>query len=108
MKFYEIILFASIILSIYSDLCGIAINPDSRKDCDKLEKTTSFPYCCFIKGKDAEKNEVKNCSPISQNDYDNIKEYKKTLEKLGGSIKKIDCKSIYLELSILSFIFLLL
>ena len=105
MKFYKIILFASIILSIYSDLCGIAIDPNSRKDCDKLEKTTAFPYCCFIKGKDAEGNEVKNCYPISQEKYDNIKDYKKTL---GDSIKEIDCKSINLDLSILSFIFLLL
>ena len=108
MKFYKIILFASIILSIYSATCGSTTNPDSRKDCDKLDKVTGLPYCCFVKGKDTNGNEFKNCFPLSKDQYDNIKDYKKASEKLGGKIKKIDCKSIYLELSILSFIFLLL
>ena len=106
MKLYKIILFVSIILSIYSDNCGG--KADSRKDCDKLDKLTGYPYCCFIKGKDQNGDEAKICMPLTQANYDNIKDYKKSLEDGGAKIKKIDCKSIYLELSILSFIFLLL
>lgn len=109
MKFYKIILFVSIILAIYSDDCDFGTKADSKKDCDKLDKITGYPYCCFIKGKDQNGNsDAKICAPLTKNEYDNIKDYKKTLENAGAEIKKIDCKSIYLELSIFSFIFLLL
>ena len=108
MKFYKIILFASIILTIYSDTCQLGTKGDSKKDCDKLDKLTDHPYCCFIKGKDQNGDEAKICAPLTKTEYDNIKDFKKSLESGGAKIKKIDCKSIYLELSILSFIFLLL
>ena len=109
MKFYKIILFVSIILTIYSEDCEIGdVEADSIKDCDKLDKITGYPYCCFLKGKNQNGEETKTCAPLTKNEYDNIKDYKKGLEALGAKIKKIDCKSIYLELSILSFIFLLL
>ena len=48
------------------------------------------------------------CISVTKNDYDNIKEYKKSLEGQGYVVDKLDCKSIYLELSLLSFILLLL
>ena len=96
------------ILTIYSDYCGTTTNPSDRKDCDKLDKVTGFPYCCFIKSKDKSGNEGTACIPVSQNDYDNIKDYKKSLENLGGTVKKIDCKSFYIEFSLLSLILLLL
>ena len=108
MKFY-IIIFVSLILSIYS---GDACDPEystgsSAKDCNKLEKLSGHPYCCYLKGK-ANGNTKENCIPLAKNEYKNIKDYIKNIEKQDVTVKKLDCKSINLELSILSFIFLLL
>jgi len=109
MKFY-IIIFVSFLLSIYSaEKCDVERSSgSSAKDCNKYEKEDGFPYCCYykIKGDDGE-NE--GCIPLTKDNYDKIKDYIKTIENNEHvDIKKLDCKSIYLELSILGFIFLLL
>jgi len=108
MKFY-IIIFISLILSICSaDTCDPEKSKASSvKDCDKLEKLNGYPYCCYFKGKD-EDGERETCLPLTKDNYDNIKDYIKEFEKDGGKVKKLDCKSFYLELSVLIFIFLLL
>ena len=109
MKFYNIILFASLILCILSDECDSKDSASSKKDCKDLQ--TSAYKCCFIKAKDKD-GENSSCTPVTKENYDNIKDYIKKLEELAKSedlkIKKLDCKSIYLELSVLSFILLLL
>jgi hypothetical protein len=108
MKFY-IIIFVSLILSIYSgNTCDVEHSTgSSAKDCNKLEKLSGYPYCCYFKLTDDE-GERKGCMPLTKNDYDNIKDYIKKAENEGATVKDLDCKSIYLELSILSFILLLL
>ena len=79
------------------------------KECNEnFDKTDSNPYCCYTKGTDKNKNKIKGCISLSQYDYDHIKDFIKSYKDQGHKIKKIDCKSIYLELSILSFILLLL
>jgi len=109
MKFYNIILFASLILYILSDECEGKESASSKKDCKDL-KTDGYK-CCFIKVKDKD-GESSGCTTVSKENYDNIKDYIKKWEEEGKSedlkIKKLDCKSIYLELSVLSFILLLL
>ncbi len=109
MKFYNIILFASLILYILSDECNSKESASSKKDCKDL-KTDSYK-CCFLKAKDKD-GEGSSCMSVTKEEYDNIKDYIKKMEELGKSedlkIKKLDCKSIYLELSVLSFILLLL
>jgi hypothetical protein len=109
MKFYKIILFVSLILSIYSStLCSDdEATGSSAKDCEKYEKDDGFPYCCFLKGTDEGKS-VETCISLTKQQYDNIKNTMKSLEENDYEIKKLDCKSFYLELSILSFILLLL
>ena len=109
MKFY-IIIFVSLILSIYSgNTCdGEHSTGSSAKDCNKLEKESGYPYCCYFKfiGPEGEK-EV--CIPLTQSDYDDIKNFIKEIEKdVDITTKDLDCKSIYLKLSILIFIMLLL
>jgi len=107
MKFYKIVLFASLILSIYSD---DGCDPDDSsvskaKDCNKHDSTGR--HCCYYKVK--KDGDTKNgCLPLTQTQYDNIKDFIKTYKDAGYEVKKLDCKSIYLELSILSFILLLL
>jgi hypothetical protein len=108
MKFYNIIFFASLILYILSSDCSNKKNAESSKDCQDLETSDSDGHCCFAKGKDKNSSQVSMCISVTKNDYDNIKEYKKSLEGQGYVVDKLDCKSIYLELSLLSFILLLL
>ncbi len=109
MKFYNIILFASLILCIFSDECDDKDPASSTKECINL-KTDKYK-CCYFKGKDKE-GEASYCISLSKSDYDNIKDYIKNWEEEGKNvnldIKKLDCKSIYLEISVLSFILLLL
>ena len=110
MKFYKIILFGSLILSIYSStLCGDEeATGSSAKDCQKYETDDEYPYCCFLKGT-YEGTSYETCASLTKQEYDNIKNTIKSYEDEDDlDVKKLDCKSFYLELSILSFILLLL
>ena len=107
MKFYNIILFASLILYILSISCNAKDSAGSSDDCKDLPSGYTDGHCCFVKGK-KDGNDVAVCIPLKKSEYDNIKDYIKSLEDDGADVKKLDCKSIYLELSILSFILLLL
>ena len=108
MKFYNIILFASLILYILSEdnECEQKTSASKAKDCKDL-KASDGDHCCYLKAK-KDDQEYSGCTPVSKEAYNKIKDYIKEMEKTGGKVKKLDCKSIYLELSILSFIFLLL
>jgi len=120
MKFYQIILFVSLFLYIYSDgeptgtetgdssqkVCNGKVSANSVNDCKGLKN--SDPYCCFVKGTLAGQS-TKTCIPLEKDEYDNIKDFiKKTEKEQNADIDKLDCKSIYLELSILCIILLLL
>jgi hypothetical protein len=106
MKFYTFILFASLIFLSKSDDNGCdEKSAESSKDCKDI-KVTGY-HCCYLKAKDDE-DEYNGCTLITDTQYNNIKDTIKEWEKDGGDVKKLDCKSIYLELSILIFIFLLL
>jgi hypothetical protein len=106
MKFYTFILFASLIFLSKSDDNDCDEKPaESAKDCKDI-KVTGY-HCCYLKAKDDE-DEYNGCTLITDTQYNNIKDTIKEWEKDGGDVKKLDCKSIYLELSILIFIFLLL
>ena len=110
MKFYKIILFSSLILSIYSATdCSLDSNivASSSKDCEKYSLEGGVSNCCFLKGTvDGTKTET--CIPLTKEQY---KDIDGTIDKIKGEgivVDKLDCKSIYLELSLLSFILLLL
>jgi hypothetical protein len=109
MKFYNIILFASLILYIYSDsACNSKTSADKAKDCKDLATSDAEDYCCYAKGKDENKQSLSRCVTITKENYNKIKDYIKSLEDKGYEVKKLDCKSSYLELSVLSIILLLL
>ena len=109
MKFYNIILFTSLILCILSDECEQKTSASSKKDCKDLQ--TSEYKCCYFKVK-SNSGEESGCTSVTKTGYDNIKDYIKEWEEedksLNVKVKKLDCKSIYLELSVLSFILILL
>lgn len=106
MKFYQIILFVSLILYIYSEDKECGGDASSAKDCKDLKVEEGY-HCCYVKGKQNNK-EVSMCIPVSQAHYDKIKDYIKELKDGGAEVKKLDCKSYYLKFSILSFILLFL
>ena len=112
MKFYTFILFASLIFLSKSeddddddDNGCFGKSAESAKDCKDIKVTGH--HCCYLKGK-YNGNTANICYSITDTEYNNIKDTIKKMEKNGGDVKKLDCKSIYLELSILIFIFLLL
>ena len=111
MKLYKIILFSSLILSIYSRndcTLDIDLEASSPKDCEKLELVEGTTYCCFLKGT-VGGTKTGACISLGKAEYKDIDGTIDLIEEDGFiKVDKLDCKSIYLELSILSFIFLLL
>jgi len=111
MKFYKIILFSSLILSIYSSsICSLQdqIIASSAKDCQKYEPEEGASYCCFLKGTGENGKSVGTCTSLTKEEYKDMDGTISSYEEEGASVDKLDCKSIYLELSILTFILLLL
>lgn len=113
MKTYSIFLLAILISLISTDdkkSCG-STTPSKAKDCHDLEPQPGYKYCCYVDGKDKDGNASKVCSPISEENYNNIKEYIDSLKKLSngeGKINKFDCNSNYLRISLISLLLFLL
>ena len=87
------------------DECMAKDSASSSKDCEKLQ--SSRGHCCYINGKNDEE-EIKRCISLTKEEYDNIDDYIKKLENDGSKVKDLDCKSYYLELCLLSLLFILL
>ena len=108
MKFYSTIILLALIAYINNEDCDQISNPSQKKDCNgKLsdtEKENGYTYCCFIDSK-----EGKGCLSIKKDDYDNIEDTIKTLEKDSNSkINKFECYSSFLKLGFLNLLFFLL
>ena len=106
MKYLEIIIVLCLIIFTYQD-CE---RETKKEDCkaEKLsnsEKEGGAEYCCYVEG-------VINtvCIPLRKYQYNNIKDFVKTMKLMGlfNDDAKIDCKSLYLGISLLSFLLLLL
>ena len=109
MKVFKIIVFTLLLFSIHPELCNFReVIGSSAKDCSKYDKLEEFPYCCYIKGT-FESESIKSCYPLKKDEYNNIKMNIYFIERLSDAkIKTLDCKSFYLQLNLLIFIFLLL
>ena len=123
MKQTLFLLLAVLLISQYScDDDSGAVYCDSKeegvsgkKDCNNLKIHPGFYKCCYVKVKGKNENGKKEtaeyCQSITQDDYNNIKDYIKNIEKTFESsdfdIKKFDCNSNYLLISIMSLILLL-
>ena len=88
----------------------------NKKDCNSLKISDDAYKCCYthVKGEEGGvKIDVEGCSEIEKKDYDRIKDYISEMEKEakdeGGKleVKKFDCSSNYLLISIMSLILLL-
>ena len=80
-------------------------------DCEDLKTTIDSSHCCYYKSK-SDSAEAEGCTEVPKASYDDIKKYIKDLEEQGKSdnmkVKKLDCYSSYLTLSLLSLVLLLL
>ncbi len=94
------------------DSCG-ENKASSYDDCKNKKLGGDYKYCCYIKFEDKD-GETNTCIPLKKDDYDKIDDYIDKLEKeskdegYNGSVKDLDCKSHYLELCLLSMLFILL
>ena len=89
----------------------------SGKDCQNYDLTESTSHCCFLKMSmkvlDVSADYAR-CWEVTQEQYEHIKTVIKTLENecnsnnIDCTVKKLECKSSYLSLSIFSLILLLL
>ena len=109
MKSLEIIIVLCLIIFTYQD-CEKRSGA-KKEDCkaenldENSEKKIGYEYCCYI-----ENGDNKSCEPLTKYQYDNIKDYAKIMKLMGpvSEDAKIDCKSLYLEISLLSILLLLL
>ena len=115
MKIFTILI--SILLLIYinadteSECQKKGTSGKKTSDCEDLKTTLETSHCCYFKYK-SDSGESEGCTEIAKDVYDDIKKYIKDSEKEGDSInfkvKKLDCYSSYLTLSLLSLVLLLL
>ena len=109
MKIFQLLLVSLIIYFCYSTtVCDIDDSATSQKDCKDRELAEGDKYCCYFEGS-VEGHAYKACLSLSEADYKDINKYIENFEKADNTgIDKIDCKSFYLQLGIMSLIFLLL
>ena len=117
MKSLYLLLFAFLIYQ-YScqetECSGIATK---KSDCEGRKLGEGFYRCCYGESKmtkDGQTTENKFCVPVTQDQYDNIKDYidksKKEYKEKGVEVKKlsVDCSSNFLVFSFLSLILFLI
>ena len=111
MNIYQITILFSLIVFIYSD-CGDT-QPSSKKDCwdslsDKDKNIYFSAHCCYLKGRvDSVGDTGEFCLPITKNEYEDIKTYISMGEFRGSIIESFDCKTNYLNISLLILVIIL-
>lgn len=109
MKVFQLIALLCLILYSYQECSK---NNAKQEDCkaDNLsssEKNKGAEYCCLFKASDDT-----SCSPLTKYQYKNIKDYIKILRLMvsdkGFNDLSIDCKALYLQISLLSILLFLL
>ena len=107
-----------LLLSLYkAETCTDTTKPSKASECNSRTLETNQYRCCYLYMKAtfmSVTSENKQCVPVTQAEYDNIKEVinktKEISEKTGVKIDKIniDCSSSYLYISLLALIIFLL
>ena len=103
-----LILLSLIMFTNNKNYCLKDATASKGDDCKDLEITSLDYHCCYVKGKI--NNEVINsCVEIKPWEYKDLKKYIEDMNKESvNAIEGIDCESIYLQLSLISLLFLLL
>ena len=107
-----------LLLSLYkAETCLSTTKPSKASECNSRTIETNQYKCCYLYVKVTAMSitsEDKKCLPVTQAEYDNIKQVitttKEMAEKTGVKIDKIDidCSSSYLYISLLALIIFLL
>ena len=107
-----------LLLSLYkAETCLSTTKPSKASECNSRTLETNQYKCCYLYVKVTAMSitsENKQCVPVTQPEYDNIKEVisktKEITEKTGVKVDKIDidCSSSYLYISLLALIIFLL
>ena len=108
-----------LLLSLYKaeTTCTDTTKPSKASECNSRTVETNQYKCCYLYVKVTAMSitsEDKKCLPVTQAEYDNIKEVisksKEIAEKTGVKVDKIDidCSSSYLYISLLALIIFLL
>ena len=114
MNKFQLIALLSLILYSYES-CGnfgsasSEIKKDNCKDDDisQTQKDVGIEHCCFVS--DDYQYKYGACMALTKPQYENIKDLIKHKELEDGVVNgKIDCNSFYLEIGLLSLIFILL
>ena len=109
MKFIQIISLLYLISFTYQSCRGHTAKDDCKTDnLSQGEKDDGAEYCCFEKDANVASKKDGNCVPLTKYQYKHIKDYIKR-ELITGSHEdySIDCKSFYLEISLLSLLLFL-
>ena len=105
MKIFSIILFITLVIYI-QNLCT-KFSDATRSECKERENIVGS-YCCFLHTKNGN-DELKQCFPYTQNQYDNIEETIKSIESATSfKVVSLYCKSSYLQMGLLGLLFFLL
>lgn len=113
MKVFIFLILCSFIVYINNSSCSEKTSASSSSDCKDLETSDSTSHCCYLSFKSSFGNGGE-CVEVIQSAYENIKDYISAMEKAvqifdsNYSIKKLDCKSSYLTLSLFSLILFIL
>ena len=112
MKLIKIFFFMLIISNIICEDCLDVSTNDASVDKCKNAKTSKDHCCYYETPKDT--NDKKGCRELSNYQYDNIKVIVKSLKTFGGTKgeekdddAKIDCKSSYIQNSLIILMILL-
>ena len=105
-KIYQILILLISLLYIYSESCE-EINVSKKSTCHDKTVESSGEFCCYIKSK-YNGETATGCISLLKENKDNIKDFIKEMEKQGGKVKSLDCKSSFIEVGLFSLIFLLL
>ena len=107
-----------LLLSLYkAETCLSTTKPSKASECNSRTIETNQYKCCYLYVKVTAMSitaEDMKCLPVTQAEYDNIKQVitttKEMAEKTGVKIDKIDidCSSSYLYISLLALIIFLL
>ena len=109
MKKFTILISLLLLLTYINTADKYCGEVDGKKvdDCKDLKTAEEGAHCCYMKTKTKE-GTSETCTEVNKANYDNIKNYVKSLEKLGESVdadvKKLDCYSVYLTGSLLSLV----
>ena len=109
MKFIQIISLLYLISFTYQSCDGHTSKDDCKTDnLSQGEKDAGAEYCCFEKDANSASRKDGYCVPLTKYQYKHIKDYIKR-ELIGGAHEdySIDCKSFYLQISLLSLLLFL-